>query len=129
MKSLLRWKRLWLTVWIFGMSLGLFLSLMLTTPRQEVIPHLDKLIHGSAYAMLAIFAICIFEQNSARYKAIIWLIVFGGLIELVQGYLPTGRSMEFADFIANTLGIGLGVFIARRWNVLLFIERKLLAVV
>lgn len=129
MKSLLSWKKFWSALWILGMCLGLFLSLMPTTPRQEIIPHLDKLIHGCAYAMLAIFAICIFEHKSARYKAIIWLIVFGGLIELAQGYLPTGRSMEFADFIANSIGIGIGVFIARRWNILLSIERKLLAVV
>jgi VanZ family protein len=126
MISLLQWKKFWLAVWILGMCLGMVLSLMPTTPRQEVIPHLDKLIHGTAYAMLAIFATCIFQQKSARWKAIIWLIVFGGLIELAQGYLPTGRSMEFADFIANTLGIGLGVFIARRWNMLLAVEKVLI---
>jgi VanZ family protein len=98
---------------------------MPTTPREVVIPHLDKLIHGSSYALLAIFAVCIFEQKSARWKALVWLIVFGGLIELAQGYLPTGRTMEFADFIANSLGVGVGAYVASRWNLLRLLERTL----
>lgn len=123
MSASLRWRKFWLGVWIFGMCVGAVLSLMPTTPRQVVIPHLDKLIHGTSYALLATFATCIFQQKNARWKAIIWLIFFGGLIELAQGYFPTGRTMEFADFIANTIGIGLGVLAARRWNVLLVIEQ------
>ena len=106
------------------MCVGAALSLMPTTPRDEVIPHLNKLIHGCAYALLAVFAVCIFQEKYSRWKAIIWLILFGGLIELAQGYFPTGRSMELADFIANTIGIGLGVLLAKHWNVLHFIERK-----
>ena len=123
MSNCLRWQKFWISIWIFGMCVGAALSLMPTTPRDEVIPHLDKLIHGCAYALLAVFAVCIFQEKNARWKAIVWLIFFGGLIELAQGYLPTGRTMEFADFIANTIGIGLGVLAARRWNMLLAIEQ------
>jgi VanZ family protein len=123
MTSSLRWKYFWLFMWIFGMGIGMYLSLMPTTPREVVIPHLDKLIHGSSYALLAVFAGCIFEQKSARRNALLWLVLFGGLLELAQGYLPTGRTMEFADFIANSVGVGIGAFVAWRWNVLLAIEQ------
>jgi VanZ family protein len=123
MTSSLRWKYFWLAMWIFGMGIGMYLSLMPTTPREVVIPHLDKLIHGSSYALLATFAGCIFEQNSARCKALLWLVLYGGLIELAQGSLPTGRTMEFADFIANSVGVGIGAIVAWRWNVLLAIEQ------
>jgi VanZ family protein len=125
MTSSLRWKYFWLVVWLFGMGMGMYLSIMPTTPREVVIPHLDKLIHGSSYALLAIFAGCIFEQKSARWKALFWLVLYGGLIELAQGYLPTGRTMEFADFIANSTGVIVGAYLASRWNMLLFIEHKL----
>jgi VanZ family protein len=125
MNSSLHWNKFWLVLWIFGMAMGMYLSLMPTTPRQQVIPHLDKFIHGCSYALLAIFAVCIFEQKSARWKAIAWLIVFGGLIELAQGYLPTGRTMEFNDFVANSIGIFIGAYLAARVNVLKIIEHKL----
>lgn len=125
MNSLLRWKHFWLAVWIFGMGLGLYLSLMPTAQKQGIIPHLDKLIHGSGYALLAIIAGCLFAQKSARGKAIAWLVVFGGLIELAQGYLPTGRMMEFSDVVANSIGIAIGAWLATRVNVLLYIERTL----
>lgn len=125
MISSLRWKYFWLATWIFGMGIGMYLSLMPTTPREVVIPHLDKLIHGSSYALLATFAGCIFEQKSARYKALLWLVLYGGLIEIAQGTLPTGRTMEFADFIANSVGVGIGAFVAWRWNLLQLVERTL----
>jgi VanZ family protein len=123
MISSLRWKYFWLAIWILGMGIGMYLSLMPTTPREVVIPHLDKLIHGSSYALLAIFAACIFEQKNAKRLALLWLVLFSGLIELGQGYLPTGRTMEFADFIANSVGVGIGAFLAWRWNALLAIEQ------
>ena len=71
MISSLRWKYFWLATWIFGMGIGMYLSLMPTTPREVVIPHLDKLIHGSSYALLAIFAACIFEQKNAKRLALL----------------------------------------------------------
>jgi VanZ family protein len=126
MSDVLRWRKFWISIWVFGMCIGAYVSLMPSTPRQAVIPHLDKLIHGSSYALLAIFATCIFQEKRSRWKAIIWLIFFGGLIELAQGYLPTGRTMEFADFIANTIGICVGVCFAARNNILLFTERTVL---
>jgi VanZ family protein len=106
------------------MLLGIYLSLRPTSADAPVIPHLDKLIHAGSYALLAIFAVCIFEEIDTRRKALFWLVLFGGLIELAQGFLPTGRMMEFADFIANSAGIGLGALLARQFNLLLWIEKK-----
>lgn len=125
MNSSLRWKYFWLALWIFGMGIGIYLSLMPTTPREQIIPHLDKIIHGFSYALLAVFAACIFEQKNAKLAALLWLVLLSGLIEFAQGYLTTTRSMEFADFIANCIGIGIGIWLATKLNVLLFIERKL----
>jgi len=90
----LRWRRFWLGLWIFGMLLGLFLSLRRGGDELPLIPHLDKLIHATGYAILASLAVCLFEKPGPRWRALLWVILLGGLIEIAQGLLPTGRSQE-----------------------------------
>lgn len=65
----------------------------------------DKLHHIVAFAALALPCAVLHP------KSILWiaplLVAFGGIIEVVQP--AVGRSGEWADFIADTLGIGVGV--------------------
>jgi len=119
----LRWRRFWLGLWIFGMLLGLFLSLRRGGDELPLIPHLDKLIHATGYAILASLAVCLFEKPGPRWRALLWVILLGGLIEIAQGLLPTGRMMEAADFAANTFGAGIGAVLFWRRNALGRIER------
>lgn len=119
----LRWRRFWLGLWIFGMLLGLYLSLRRGGDELPLIPHLDKLIHATGYAILASLAVCLFEKPGPRWRALLWVILLGGLIEIAQGLLPTGRMMEAADFAANTLGAGIGAALFWRRNALSMIER------
>ena len=124
MSTALRYKNVWLGLWIFGMLLGVYLSLKPGIVKEQIIPHLDKIIHGFSYAVLAVFAACIFEQKNAKLAALLWLVLLSGLIELAQGYLTTTRSMELADFAANCVGIALGAWAFWRFNLLRFIEQK-----
>ena len=119
----LRWRRFWLGLWIFGMLLGLFLSLRRGGDEMPLIPHLDKLIHATGYAILASLAVCLFEKPGPRWRALLWVILLGGLIEIAQGLLPTGRMMEAADFAANTFGAAIGAALFWRRNVLGMMER------
>jgi VanZ family protein len=122
----LRYRKIWLSLWFFGMLLGLYLSLKPGVIKEQIIPHLDKIIHGFSYALLAVFAACIFEQKkSTKLAALLWLVMLSGLIELAQGYLTSTRTMEFADFLANCAGISLGAYVAKRCNILRVIERVL----
>ena len=125
MNPTLRWKTLWLGLWIAGMLLGVYLSLRPGLDTVQIIPQLGKIIHAVPYAIPAIFAACLFERKVPRSIALLWLVLLSGLIELGQGYLTTTRSMEFADLLANCLGIIAGAWFAVRINVLLFIERRL----
>ncbi len=127
MNASLRWKNSWLGLWIVGMLLGVYLSLKPGIVKEQIIPHLDKLIHGFSYALLAVFAACIFEQKNAKLAALLWLVLLSGLMELAQGYLTATRSMELADFAANCLGICAGAFFAKRWNVLQAVESRVRA--
>lgn len=123
--SALRWRRFWLGLWIFGMLLGLYLSLRRGGDEMPPIPHLDKLIHATGYAILASLAVCLFEKPGPRWRALLWVVVLGGLIEVAQGLLPTGRMMEAADFAANTLGAVIGAALFWRRNALMAVERVL----
>ena len=43
--------------------------------------------------------------------AVVGMIMMGGVIELVQAYCTTNRSGEWLDFLADSLGVGLGALI------------------
>jgi VanZ family protein len=123
--SALRWHKAWLALWLFGMVLGIYLSLRPSGAEMPAMPFADKLIHGSGYGLLAVLAVCLFER-ARRWQALAWLLCLGGLIELVQGLLPTGRMMEAADVLANAIGIAAGAGLCWRWNGLRWVEQILI---
>ncbi len=43
--------------------------------------------------------------NTALAITFTTLFLYGGLIELLQGTLPTGRSPQWGDLLANTCGL------------------------
>lgn len=70
---------------------------------------LDKWLHGIGYALLTATLAYAFEDSTriSRRKrlamAVCIAVVFGGIMELVQGPIP-GRTMSRLDAIANTIG-------------------------
>jgi VanZ family protein len=119
----LRWPRLWLALWLAGMAIGAYLSLRAGILREPVIPHLDKLIHALGYGVLAMLACGLFAPGNARRAALLWLLLFGGLIELAQGVWAVNRLADPWDLLANACGIGLAALLFRRVNVLTAVER------
>lgn len=119
----LRWPRFWLVLWIVGMLLGCYLSLRPGSEKIPIIPHLDKLIHATSYALLAVLAVCLFKPGRNRWLALLWLVMFGGLIEIAQGLWAVNRAADPWDLLANSLGIALAAAVYWRRNVLLAIER------
>ena len=119
----LRWPRLWVALWLAGMAIGAYLSLRAGILREPVIPHLDKLIHALGYGVLAMLACGLFAPGNARRAALLWLLLFGGLIELAQGVWAVNRLADPWDLLANACGIGLAALLFRRVNVLTAVER------
>lgn len=119
----LRWPRFWLGLWIFGMLLGSYLSLRQGSDRMPIIPHLDKLIHAGGYALLAVLAVGLFGPGRNRWLALVWLVLFGGLIEIAQGLWAVNRSADVWDLLADAFGIALAAAVFWRRNGLVMIER------
>lgn len=72
----------------------------------------DKLNHGAAFTALA-FSAWLGHAGSTRRRlvALLALWAYGGLIEVVQSWLPP-RQGDWADLLGDTVGLLLGTALA-----------------
>jgi VanZ family protein len=73
---------------------------------------LDKVAHLLAFTALA-FSGCLGSPASrgTRTALLFGLLAFGGLIEVLQWFVP-GRSSEWGDLLADGIGIAFGAGLA-----------------
>ena len=71
----------------------------------------DKLNHACAFAALAAAACFSLRSARARPAALLALLAYGGLIEIAQTFVP-GRNGEWADLLADAVGIAIGALLA-----------------
>jgi len=72
----------------------------------------DKLNHLAAFMALALAAWLGFPASrSTRLVVLCALLAFGGLIEVLQSFVP-GRSSEWGDLLADAVGIASGAIVA-----------------
>ena len=89
-----------------------WLALTPVPPRQADLGW-DKLNHLSAFGTLAVVAVLGRCGPYGRIAA--GLLAYGGLIELLQTFVPN-RSGEWADLLADGVGIALGLLLAAGWR-------------
>ena len=68
----------------------------------------DKIAHFILYAGLCLFwfmSFHVLKTKSSFLIASLLSIVFGGVIEILQGVLSIYRTTDIFDFVANCLGI------------------------
>ena len=70
------------------------------------IPHLDKFLHFSAYAVHGGFSVLVIRH---AVIAIAWSFFFSSLMEVIQYFLPY-RTFELMDLVANLIGCVAGGF-------------------
>jgi VanZ family protein len=81
-------------------------------PPESIDLGWDKLNHLAAFTALAFTAWMAHPESArSRFGWLVALLAFGGLIEIVQLFVP-GRSGEWPDLFADALGITLGAAIA-----------------
>lgn len=80
-------------------------------PKVE---HFDKVVHFSVYGLLATLVVRAWGRPRSVW-AVVAVSAFGVSDELHQHFTP-GRSMEFADWVADTLGAAVAVWGYTRWT-------------
>lgn len=81
----------------------------------------DKLLHASAYLILAFLVAAVWELNAGRlngrHLAVAWVavIAWGAIDEITQ--IPVGRDGDFWDWTADASGAAVGIllFVVLRW--------------
>ena len=103
-------ERFWRAGGWLGVALTLVVSLM-PPPLGDSGGHTDKLVHMMGYAVLMFWwAQLVIRQ---RWKLALAIMLFGALIELLQGLTPD-RLPDAYDALANSGGVLLGWLAARR---------------
>ena len=107
------------TVFIFGVYSIPGFDLSYQDPWKLI--RFDKLAHSGLFAILVLTLITGFRKQTAirglrmhaKKNALIFAVVYGGVLELYQGRLFVERSSDIMDFIANVLGALLGLILFR----------------
>lgn len=80
--------------------------------RLDEVTDIDKMVHTAMYGFTCLVLWVEYRRchERANYrKLLVWAvvapIVMSGVIELMQEYLTTHRSGEWADLAANSLGV------------------------
>ena len=117
-RSWLRRRRAWF--W------PVLLTLAITWESVEAVPSvgpawlsLDKVAHFAVFGLLATTLARLEEASRWPRLGALWAIVLAAVYgfgdELLQGFIPE-RSMEFADWVADTLGALVAVVVYLRWT-------------
>jgi VanZ family protein len=121
----MKWAMLW----------ALIILILCGIPGRDI-PHIsflellsfDKFVHSGVFFVLTVLTIHGFLQQStfvfitqkAKATAIIICILYGGVLEIMQGTMFEERSADVYDFIANSFGCFLGALFYNK------IENKIL---
>jgi VanZ family protein len=118
-----RWYSFFYLVWLLVL---VYLSLRPNLKGPGIqIPYFDKLAHLGFYFVASLLFLTALDKTSLvsikTTNKILWTLLIhlllGGVIEVIQEYYVSGRSGEFADFLANATGISIAILLySSRWN-------------
>lgn len=90
----------------------------------------DKVVHFCFYLGFSVLLAQAFleafsdlRKNTLRFWVVGYGVFYGGLMELAQMWLTTFRQADWNDFLANTIGVLVGVLI-HPWIRTLLINTK-----
>ena len=100
---------------ITGFAAGVAAVSVLSLTPGEALPAIqvwDKLQHVLTYLILAVIGAVAFPGRRSLPWLAIGLLILGCVLEAVQALVP-GRVAGVDDAVANAIGVGLGLVIAR----------------
>ena len=86
-------------------------------PKMPQIEGLDKIVHLLMYFKLAFMLVLEnTRKNNLGYYLLVILfpILYGGLLEIIQHYFCPSRTGDWFDFLANTMGVLIGYLAAQK---------------
>jgi len=119
-------RKSWLIAGWLWIALVFYLSLMPHPPKPLAFEGADKLEHFIAYSWLMLWFCQLYLERKIRIRLFVALVAMGVSIEYLQrmgGY----RMFEYADMLANTIGVTIGWALAQAGlgKVLLTLEKRL----
>lgn len=89
-----------------------YLSLMKAPKVVLVFSASDKVYHIIAYFTLTIcWLLSFYKKSNLKYRIVVFCILFGIIIEILQQSLTSYRTGDYKDVLANIIGIVLGLFV------------------
>lgn len=89
-----------------------YLSLMKAPKVVLVFSASDKVYHIIAYFTLTIcWLLSFYKKSYLKYNIVVFCILFGIIIEILQQSLTSYRTGDYKDVLANIIGIVLGLFV------------------
>jgi VanZ family protein len=122
---MLRWRRLWTVLSVVMMTVSLWIAVKPMGADQDnwlswlqVLLVSDKGEHAFAFLVYGLWFGALAGPAKWRQVALL-LFLYGVLIELLQAILPTGRTADIMDLLADCAGLVLGLLAAwwfgRHW--------------
>jgi len=121
----LKLRFLWLTIGYALVALVVFLSLTSSPVEMDLsFPYEDKFFHALAYFTLMAWFSQIYHDRFQRNMIAVVFVFMGMTLEYLQSFDPS-RYFEYADMVANSIGVALGFAIALSGakNILVRVER------
>lgn len=110
--------RLPLRLSLWGYSFFIVWASLRPSGSGGAVPHLDKVFHVLVYAILA-FVMATAWPKLPKAKVFWACVAFGGIMEVAQGVIASGRTASLYDGLANSVGAALGLYLAS-WIVVKF---------
>ncbi|MCW8923116.1 MAG: VanZ family protein [Gammaproteobacteria bacterium] len=108
-----RYKKLWLAMGYALVAIVIYLSVTSHPPDSGLeIPFYDKIGHTLAYFILMGWFAQLYHLKRQRTMYALGFVAMGVAMEYVQSFDPA-RMAEFADMVANTLGVVIALLITR----------------
>jgi len=108
-KHLLKRNSLWLAI-LVTIAIALLSLIKIESTQPINIKYLDKLLHLISYVVLSFLWFTAFIKSKKIILVFISCIAYGVLLEFLQA--QTGyRTYEYADMLANSLGVLIGYLI------------------
>ena len=110
----------WLLAFILLTCAIFFEALHTPTIDNQIIPHLDKIAHATAFACLA-FLLFQFARSASlmlRWPGLVAIVlivtILGAMDEYMQTFVP-GRTADIKDGLSDIAGACIAVFLCFWW--------------